>query len=137
MVGLDLSPGMLTRAQARIEKHGWGNVRLVQGTIDDVDGAFDAVIVTLGLSAIGPWQEVFRSTFDRLRPGGRYVIFDVHAERWVPQKTWVQLLAGADLDRKVWEPLHAVAEDPTLEWLDGSIHVHGGRLFIATGVRPA
>jgi len=135
VVGLDLSPGMLARARARVEREGWSNVRLVQGTIDDVGGEFDAVIVALGLSAIGPWQDVFHATFDRLRPGGRYVIFDVHAERWVPQKVWVQLLAGADLDRKVWEPLHAIADEPTLEWLPGSRHVHGGRLLLATGRR--
>lgn len=136
VVGLDLSAGMLKKAQARIDKHGWTHVKLVQGTVDQLEGDFDAVVVSLGLSAMGPWKEVFAQTWDRLRPGGRYVIFDVHAERWVPQKTWVQLLAGADLDRKVWEPLHAVAEDPSLDWLDGSIHVHGGKLLLARGVKP-
>lgn len=136
VIGLDLSPGMLRRARARVERAGWSHVTLVEGTIDAVDGELDAVVVALGLSAMTGFEEVFEATWARLRPGGRYVIFDVHAERWVPQKTWVELLAGADLDRRVWEPLHAVAEDARLTWLDGSVHVHGGRLLLASGIKP-
>jgi ubiquinone/menaquinone biosynthesis C-methylase UbiE len=137
LVGLDLSPGMLARARARVARNGWTNVTLLEQDATTLDDRFDAVLVTLGLSAIGPWREVFAHTYGLLRPGGRFVIFDVHAKRWVPQTSCVSWIAGADLDRKVWEPLHEVAEHTSLEWLPGSPHVHGGSLLLASGVKPA
>jgi hypothetical protein len=32
-VGVDLSPGVLQVAQARVKRHGWGNVELVNASI--------------------------------------------------------------------------------------------------------
>jgi tRNA A58 N-methylase Trm61 len=46
VVGIDLSPGMLQRARRRVERHGWDNVKLLEGDIRDppVDGPVDAVL---------------------------------------------------------------------------------------------
>jgi demethylmenaquinone methyltransferase/2-methoxy-6-polyprenyl-1,4-benzoquinol methylase len=37
LVGLDLTPQMLGRAHARVAREGWGNVRLHEGDICDLD----------------------------------------------------------------------------------------------------
>lgn len=139
LIGVDYSAGMLGKARRRADRHGWENVQLVQKDArvlepSDLDGIeLDAVVCTLGLSVLPDWESTFDATFALLRPGGRYTIFDVHAERWVPQTSLVQLLARAKLDRQVWTRLEALATDFTLEYLDLSPHVHGGRVFIATG----
>ena len=142
LVGVDYSAGMLARARARVSKRGWDNVRLVQKDarqlgVEDLGCAegVDGVICTLGLSVIPEWERVFDATFELLEPGGRYTIFDVHAQRWVPQTTVVQLFARAKLGRKVWMRLEDRADDFTLESIDASPHIHGGQPFIASGLR--
>lgn len=136
VVGVDMSAAMLDKARQRVAREGWSNVTLREMDARQLDDTFDAVVVALGLSVIGPWQEVFAHTWSLLKPGGRYVIFDVYAQRWVLQTAWVEFLAGADLHRRVWEPLHAVCEDPRLEWLEGWDWVHGGKVLLATGTKP-
>ncbi len=147
VIGLDFSAGMLAKARKRVGKHGWENVTLVEADartvsaeqLDQASGgpvALDAVLVCLGLSVIPDWEQAFERTWELLRPGGRYVIFDVYAERWVPQTTWVQLIARADVKRKVWEPLEAAAVDFEREHLPGSPHLHGGSLYLSSGTKP-
>lgn len=146
VVGVDLSPGMLAKAAHVADALPEGVVRLHEGDATALDAGlaasvgrpdgFDAVLVSLGLTVFPDWEAVFANTFDLLAPGGRYVIFDIHADRWVPQTCIVALMAQADMRREVWAPLHAVADDPTLTFLEGSRHVHGGRPFLATGRRP-
>ena len=137
VVGIDLSAPMLARAQARVDRLGLGNVELRQQDALTLDEPFDAVVVALGMSVIGPWREVFAHTFAQLKPGGRYVIFDVHARKWVPQSYVVEFMAGADLQREVWSPLLEACPDGSLTWLDGSPHIHGGSQLIAAGTKPA
>lgn len=137
VVGVDTSAAMLARARARVRREGLGHVTLLERDATTLSGPFDAVVVSLGLTTIGPWRRVFSHTFDLLVPGGRYVIFDVHAERRVPQTAVVTWVAGADLGRRVWEPLRARSAGFRLEWLPGSPHVHGGRVLLASGTRAA
>ena len=144
--GVDFSAGMLARAQRQAMRAGWDNVFLIQRdasalTVDDLEAAcgaavnLECVLVTLGLSVILDWEAVFEATFELLAPGGRYVIFDIHQERWVPQSWIVEQVAQADLKRRVWEPLQRCGEDFELRFLKGSHHIHGGRPFIAVGSR--
>lgn len=142
LIGFDASPGMLRRAVRRAERNGWPNVEVMQGDARSadlrklVDFEPDLVVCTLGLSAIPDWTRVFHRFFEVLAPGGQFVIFDVHAEKRVPQTWWVELVARADLARRVWQPLEEVTTDFVLEYLPGSPHVHGGRLFVASGSKP-
>ena len=147
LVGVDLSPGMLGRARRRARN--WPQVRLLEMDarelaprhIAEACGgpvAVDAVLVTLGFTVIPDWQAVFENTFELLRPGGRYVIFDAYAdaERRVPQSRVVEFFAQADLGRRVWEPLERASKDFERRILPGSPHVHGGQLVLASGLRP-
>jgi demethylmenaquinone methyltransferase/2-methoxy-6-polyprenyl-1,4-benzoquinol methylase len=146
VLGVDSSAGMLRRAERRIEREGYANVHLLERdatllTAEDVeralgrDAALDGVLVTLGLSTLPAWEEVLDHTWDLLRPGGRFVAFDVYARRWVPQTSWVSLIARADLGRRSWEHLAHKSDRTTVEWLEGSPHLHGGNLFLACAVK--
>ena len=145
LVGLDASAGMLKKARRRIERAGWTNVDLHHVDARGLDrsslggppAGFDVVTCTLGLSAIPEWESVFANVFDLLRPGGRFLIMDVWAERRVPQTLYVELVARADLKRQVWRPLEEASQDFSMRFLRGSPHVHGGRLFVAVATKPA
>jgi hypothetical protein len=76
----------------------------------------------------------FTHLWSLLAPEGRCVIVDCHAEALSVQGRLVNLLAGADIRRRSWEPLEAVGarferrDLPTLP-------LHGGQLFLATAVK--
>lgn len=149
VVGADFSEGMIGRARRRAERAGWSQVSLIQAdaralTRTDLEGSgvpggdLDGVIVTLGLSVIPDWETVLTHTFGLLKPGGRYVIFDIHAgpgER-VPASWWVERIAQAELARKPWEVLDRLSDSVELRRLPGSPHVHGGRPFMAIATKP-
>ncbi len=148
VLGVDLSDGMLARARTRVERAGWRGVTLLGCDATRLEPAavsaalggpvgFDAVVCALGLSVIPDWEAALRASFELLRPGGRYLILDVHAERWVPQSAVVRLFARADLSRRPWLALERVGEDCRLDYLPGSPHVHGGRLFVTSARRRA
>lgn len=146
LFGVDFSAGMLAKASRRCDRNGWKNVYLIEKDareleLSDLEEAcgqpvhINRVVVVLGLSVIPDWQSVFAQTFSLLPPGGRYTIFDVYAQRWVPQTWIVQLFARADVSRRVWEPLETISEDFAFRYLEGSPHIHGGRLLLASGTR--
>ena len=139
---------MLRRARRQAKKKGWDNVHLLQKDARKLTNAdlakavgepveLDKVVVTLGLSVIPDWESVLSNTFELLRPGGKYVIFDIHCEpdKRVLQSWLVTKVAQADLGRQTWKELDARSEDFSFRYLPGSPHVHGGRPFLASGAR--
>lgn len=147
VVGVDASAGMLRQARRRSARAGWANVALLQAdaqrlTPDVLRAAtglaeVDHAVCTLGLTAVPDWTAAFDRSFALLRPGGRYVIFDVHAADRTLQTRLVELVARADLSRRVWEPLQRACPDAHVERLDGDPRVFGGHLFLAHGTKPA
>ena len=145
IIGVDLSGGMLRRAQQRVERAGWINVRLVQADMHTFDAGLldqhagrstvDFVICALGMTVMDDWEGAFRRSYDLLRPGGRMVLFDAYAEQWVLQTTLSKIAAQADLSRRFWEPLEQAAADFQLVKLPGSPHEFGGRLYLASGTK--
>lgn len=137
ILGVDFSAAMLARAAA---KHDDPRIELLEADAASLQpeqtGPVDRVLITLGLTVIPQWKETVEACFRVLKPGGRIAVFDVFAERWVPQTTMVEFMAGADIrGRKVWEPVLERGEHGELTWLEGSPHIHGGRMFVATATR--
>ncbi|MCH7737473.1 MAG: class I SAM-dependent methyltransferase [Chloroflexi bacterium] len=75
VVGVDLSPKMLSRAQHNISKNGLtGQVPLVLGRAEDLafaDESFDAVSVTFLLRYVDDPESTMREIIRVLKPGGR------------------------------------------------------------------
>lgn len=142
LVGVDLSEGMLKKARERSQSLEGKAIHLLKKSASEIDASdlqplgiekADAVIIALALSVIPRWEQALEAALALLKPGGRISILDVHAERWVPQKTIVEWMARADLNRKVWEHLEGKVEDFHHEILDRSIHTFGGNLYCAAG----
>ncbi len=147
VIGIDFSEGMLQRARARAQQRGWSQVFVGQSDVHAVDAdvlerirgervVLDRLHVFLGLTAFPRWEQAFGRLWGLLRPGGRCVIVDVHAERPGLQGRMVNFVARAEIQRKVWEPLEALAEPGSFERKElPSRWQHGGRLVLATGVK--
>lgn len=145
LVGVDLSSGMLGKAQARVTKNGWTNVRLERAAVEDVSAELvtklagkptvDKVHVFLGMSCFPDYPAAFQKLWSVLRPGGRFVIVDIHAER-ASVGTWItRMMTHGDVLRRWWEPLEAVAEGYSRTPLP-SLPAHGGQIFLVTGTKP-
>lgn len=146
VLGVDLSKGMLRKARARVDRHGWTNVFLGEADVHAVDAAWleqlrgepvmlDRLHVFLGLSAFPRWEEAFDRLWSLLRPGGRCVVVDCYAERPNLRGRMVNLVARAEIQRKTWQPLERLAQAYELRELP-SLREHGGQLVLATGVKP-
>ena len=143
VLGIDLAPGMIARARERAAANGWANVDLRLGDITQAHdiaqdcAPFDLGLCSLGLTVVPDHVAAFDSVWRLIGPGGRMVVFDVWAEKRTFQTRQVELIARADLNRKVWAPLEEVSDDFELRFIDdASPSTFGGRLFVATGRKP-
>lgn len=135
VVGVDLSAGMVRRAEQRVARAQWSHVSLHHADIMDFDHAdFDRVVWSLGLTVVPDFEAAFDRTWHLLRPGGRMLIFDVWAEQRTFQTWQVEKLAQADLNRRVWEPLEQRATNFSLSFInEAKPRSFGGKLFVASG----
>nr|WP_172301705.1 class I SAM-dependent methyltransferase [Pseudenhygromyxa sp. WMMC2535] len=148
LVGVDLSAGMLAKAQARADAAGWSWVRTLHRDVHALDSAqlatdlgepapcqVDRLHLFLGLTAFPEWEAAFAKLWALLAPGGRCVIVDVHAAKPNFRGRMVNLVARADIRRRVWEPLEAAASSYERRELPSEA-AHGGQLFLAVGDKP-
>jgi ubiquinone/menaquinone biosynthesis C-methylase UbiE len=80
VTGVDLSPGMLAEARKLVDRRGAANVELIEASAATVelDRDFDAVLFSLSYSVIPAEVRpaALARAWERLRPGGRLVVFD-------------------------------------------------------------
>lgn len=147
VVGVDNSRGMLRQARRRVARAGWSNVALRKRSAIEVGtdllietvGApvVDGVLCALGLTALPQWERTFERLFALVRPGGRFVLFDVYAPERTPQTRSVEVVARADLSRPAWQLLAAQCDDFVREVLPADEKRFGGELYVASGTRKA
>lgn len=76
VLAVDISPEMLTRAEARMTNAGLGNVRVAHGRAEEIpaeEGAFDAVVASLSVMYAIDRAATARECARVLVPGGRFV----------------------------------------------------------------
>ena len=80
VVGLDVSPGMLDRAERRVAENGWSNVEtlLADATRPVLDeGTFDGALATTAVSSTPDVRATVRNVHDALRPGARFAVYEL------------------------------------------------------------
>jgi ubiquinone/menaquinone biosynthesis C-methylase UbiE len=145
VLGVDLSGGMLGKARKRVARAQWQQVQLRKAPVAEVDAAFvrdalgeaelDGVLCALGLTAFPEWERALDGMLSLLRPGGRLVVLDVYAERPTRESRSVELVARADLARRVWEPLAQRCDEFERAVLPADTKKMGGELYVAAGTR--
>jgi ubiquinone/menaquinone biosynthesis C-methylase UbiE len=140
VTGIDLSPGMLERAERLRLLNGWDNVRLREQDASglDADGPFDAILFSLSYSVLPEPRLTLAAVWERLTPGGRIVVMDAGLPRGLLGRL-LRPLAGAvsratvlgDPDSRPWEDLAELGA-ADLE----TIRLQAGTYFVCSARRP-
>ena len=148
IVGVELSPEMLSQARAKIAHYGWENITLIQANAEEVDlpaGSVDAVLAFYAYDVMLSRQAVERAV-QALRPGGRFVSAGPRVvpgpRGWLvnPITRSVAHVAGVQpLIARPWKPLEDVLGPLSVEehWWGASYVAHGVRSTPSRVARPA
>jgi arsenite methyltransferase len=149
VIGVDMTPEMLTKARKNAAKMGAINVEFRLGEIEHLpvaDNSVDVIISNCVINLSPEKRQVFKDAYRVLKPGGRLAISDVVATAELPLKLREQAalltgcIAGAEhIDRirdlleevgfkQVKIELKAYSKELVGEWFPGS----GAENFVAS-----
>ena len=107
--GVDLSPGMLSKARALCAANRWDNIELCECDAADYAAPtpLDGVLFGLSYNTMPHHRAVLRKAWQQLRPGGHLVIMDAK----VPPGRW----GRAVLPFSLWLMKHTLLGNPLIE----------------------
>jgi arsenite methyltransferase len=106
VIGVDMTPEMISRARRNAQGSGLGNVEFRLGEIEHLpveDGTVDAIISNCVVNLVPNKRQVFADAFRVLKPGGRMSLSDIVLLGEVPfplrdsVEAYVSCLSGAIL----------------------------------------
>jgi len=112
VIGVDMTPDMLDRARANLEKVGAKNVEFRLGEIEHLpveDGTVDVVISNCVINLSTDKPQVFREIFRVLKPGGRMAVSDIVTDGVLPDEIKQNLTAWAGCVAGAWDAKEYVA----------------------------
>jgi len=104
VIGVDMTPEMLDKARANLEKLGMTNVEFRLGEIEHLpvsDNSVDVVVSNCVINLSPDKPQVFREIFRVLKSGGRLAVSDIVTDGELPEKlkkdleAWAGCISGA------------------------------------------
>lgn len=141
VIGVDMTPEMITKSRENAEKSGCMNVDFRLGELENLpvaDGIVDVVISNCVINLSPEKERVFKEAFRVLKPGGRLAISDIVSTAKLPDDVRNDLalhigcIAGASSIQEIESMLHqtgfvSIRIDPKNEsrtfirdWIPGS-----------------
>ncbi|MFC2021191.1 arsenite methyltransferase [Chloroflexota bacterium] len=106
VIGIDMTPDMVSRARENAENGGYNNVEFRLGEIENLpvaDSSVDAVISNCVINLSPDKGRVFREAYRALKPGGRVMVSDIVLLKELPDdikssvEAYTGCIAGASL----------------------------------------
>jgi SAM-dependent methyltransferase len=106
VIGVDMTPAMITKATANAKAGGYDNVEFLLGDIEALplpDDSVDMAISNCVINLVPDKEKVFRELYRVLRPGGRFMVSDLVLLKELPEavrtsvEAYVGCVAGAIL----------------------------------------
>ncbi|MCR4301124.1 MAG: arsenite methyltransferase [Sulfuricaulis sp.] len=106
VIGVDMTPAMISKARANAEQGGYHNVEFRLGEIENLplaDHSVDVIISNCVINLSPDKERVFKENFRVLKPGGRLAISDIVATTTLPETVrhdvtlYTGCMAGASL----------------------------------------
>lgn len=115
VIGVDMTPDMLSKARANADKGNYRNVEFRLGEIEYLpiaDDTADVIVSNCVINLSSDKPQVFREAFRVLKPGGRLAISDVVATVALPDemRNDAQLIAGCMGNASLIDELRAAIE---------------------------
>lgn len=139
IIGVDMTPAMLAKANRRIRRNKWSNVSLIhtEAAAFEFPGHVDGVLSTFALTLVPEYDRVIKNGAQVLAPGKRWVVLDLKMpEKW---PLWIVDLFviltrpfGVTKDlgqRHVWESIDRYLENIIFKEL------YFGGIYICAGER--
>ncbi len=106
VIGVDMTPDMVSRARQNASKSGYRNIEFRLGEIENLpaaDHSVDVIISNCVINLVPDKKRAFKEAFRVLKPGGRLIISDMVLLKELPEpvlnsiEAYVGCLAGAIL----------------------------------------
>jgi len=109
VIGIDMTPEMIAKAQANAKKGNYKNVEFRLGEIEHLpvaDDSIDIIISNCVINLSPDKEKVFSESFRVLKPGGRIMVSDLVLEKELPEviknsiEAYIGCLSGAILKKE-------------------------------------